>query len=273
MKYKLTSMCGIQNEARYVPEWIEFHLMQGFEHFFIYDNNSKDFLYERIEPYIREGLVTVIPVPHTLYNKAPGGWMLKDSLNRARHVSKWHMPGTSIDEYVFVRDGRKVSDLLDEFDAYGALSISWVLFNSSGQLAYDSRPVVERFTNTYPEGTLHVKSIVQPARTASYRDPHSFNFHAPFISVTENHEACPTAHPPRFSANRIVIHHYHMMSVEEWNVKMNKGRSDIAGYEGVRRAEAEIVWQYAHSHPVTVDLSAQKYLETLKERLNARYGK
>jgi hypothetical protein len=39
---RLTAIYWVKDEARYIPEWIEFHLMQGFEHFILYDNNSTD---------------------------------------------------------------------------------------------------------------------------------------------------------------------------------------------------------------------------------------
>ena len=44
----LTSIYWIKNEARYIPEYIEFHLLQGFDHFIFYDNESNDNLLEVI---------------------------------------------------------------------------------------------------------------------------------------------------------------------------------------------------------------------------------
>ncbi len=61
------SVCAIyKNEARYLAEWIEFHLLAGVEHFFLYDNNSTDDHRDVLAPYVRAGLVSVTdwpPVP------------------------------------------------------------------------------------------------------------------------------------------------------------------------------------------------------------------
>ena len=61
------SVCAIyKNEARYLAEWLEFHLLAGVEHFFLYDNNSTDDHREVLAPYLRAGVVTahgLAPVP------------------------------------------------------------------------------------------------------------------------------------------------------------------------------------------------------------------
>lgn len=37
------SICAvIKNEGPYLEEWIEFHRIQGVEHFYLYDNGSAD---------------------------------------------------------------------------------------------------------------------------------------------------------------------------------------------------------------------------------------
>ena len=38
----LTGIYWIKNEARYLPEYMEFHMLQGFDHFIFYDNGSTD---------------------------------------------------------------------------------------------------------------------------------------------------------------------------------------------------------------------------------------
>ena len=50
------SVCAIyKNEARYLAEWLEFHLLAGVEHFFLYNNNSTDDHREVLAPYLRAG--------------------------------------------------------------------------------------------------------------------------------------------------------------------------------------------------------------------------
>ena len=59
-KYNV-SICGIfKNEGKYLREWIEFHKIVGVEHFYLYNNNSEDNFREILEPYIEDGLVTLV---------------------------------------------------------------------------------------------------------------------------------------------------------------------------------------------------------------------
>src|SRR6187431_2863710 len=63
--YKYTvSLCGIfKNEAKFLDEWIQFHLVVGIDHFYLYNNNSDDNYYEILKPYIEKGFVDLIDWP------------------------------------------------------------------------------------------------------------------------------------------------------------------------------------------------------------------
>ncbi len=50
------SICSIfKNEAKYFEEWLEYHLMIGVDHFYLYNNFSEDNYYEILEKYIKSG--------------------------------------------------------------------------------------------------------------------------------------------------------------------------------------------------------------------------
>jgi len=59
----LTIMTMVKNQRRWLREWLEFYLMMGVEHFYIYDNESKDYPLEILQPYIDDGIVTYIQWP------------------------------------------------------------------------------------------------------------------------------------------------------------------------------------------------------------------
>ena len=44
-------------------EWIDFHLMVGFDHFYLYNNNSTDSPEEELAKYIQRGQVTMHDFP------------------------------------------------------------------------------------------------------------------------------------------------------------------------------------------------------------------
>src|SRR5690348_2224989 len=55
-KHKLSICSLFKNEAVHLKEWIEYHQMVGVDHFYLYDNGSKDRPRDVLTPYIRKGL-------------------------------------------------------------------------------------------------------------------------------------------------------------------------------------------------------------------------
>ena len=52
------AICAIaKDEGPYLKEWIEWHLKNGVEKFYIYDNGSKDDTTTVLKPYIEKGIV------------------------------------------------------------------------------------------------------------------------------------------------------------------------------------------------------------------------
>lgn len=62
-KYNLAIVAIIKNEGDYIEEWIRYHKLVGCEHFYIYNNDSTDNTVEILSPYVKQGLVTLIPCP------------------------------------------------------------------------------------------------------------------------------------------------------------------------------------------------------------------
>jgi hypothetical protein len=63
--HRLAVAALFRNEARYLEEWIEYHLMVGVEHFWLYDDSSTDDWRDVVAPYADAGLVDVVdwPIP------------------------------------------------------------------------------------------------------------------------------------------------------------------------------------------------------------------
>lgn len=64
IRYELTACLKFKDAAGFLPEWIEFHQMVGFEHFYLYNNNSTDDYRRALAPYCEEGSVTLYEWPH-----------------------------------------------------------------------------------------------------------------------------------------------------------------------------------------------------------------
>ena len=61
--YDLSIVAILKNEGPYLKEWLDYHLLAGVDHFYLYDNDSPDNQAEVAKPYVEAGLVTYIPFP------------------------------------------------------------------------------------------------------------------------------------------------------------------------------------------------------------------
>lgn len=58
----LHAMVVFKDQAVYLPEWIEYYLLQGVSHFYFYDNESKDNPKATMCTYTNQGLVFAVHV-------------------------------------------------------------------------------------------------------------------------------------------------------------------------------------------------------------------
>lgn len=270
----LTGIYWIKDEARYIPEYVEFHLLQGFDHFIFYDNNSKDNLLEVISPYIENGLVEIREYPNYVNNRH-NFWLMDFCNNEQKGKTKW-LHYHALDERLFCPDGRKVSDLLTEYEDYGGLAVAWIYLNSSG---HEKRPeglIIDNFVTALEDHEYHIKTIVNTEHvTHDIGCPHNFRYKNGKFTVDEKYNVVVDAFNPTFySYEKIKLHHYVTMSKEEFEIKMNKGLLDIQGLENVRRPSAESQWAAMHSNDklYTQNRDLQRYSKTVKENIKKRYS-
>eukprot|EP00026_Physarum_polycephalum_P011889 Phypoly_transcript_12137.p1 GENE.Phypoly_transcript_12137~~Phypoly_transcript_12137.p1 ORF type:complete len:309 (+),score=40.30 Phypoly_transcript_12137:214-1140(+) len=99
--HKLSICTMVNNEAAFLEEWLSYHLLINVDHFYIYDDESTDNTLQVLEPYIKQGFVTVIPwhkekktvdpslvsvePPYTLSQR----FAIADCLFNHQHESEW----------------------------------------------------------------------------------------------------------------------------------------------------------------------------------------
>lgn len=223
-RYNVSICLLIKDEGRYLPEWLEWHIGIGVEHFYIYDNGSTISVMEDIpEPY-RE-MVTVIDFPPPRSSTQKEAYF--DCLKRFREESEW-IAFLDTDEFLRVVDGRSIRELMLEYPIEDAVLIPWVIYNANGQIEDDGRPVRERFTQVatelFPQDEPMHKAIVRTRRVTH------MGAHSPIPTlcslsiVDENHESVKWI--MRLSGEKIVVDHYFTRSYAEWLKKMERGSCD-----------------------------------------------
>ena len=108
--YDLAVVSIMKNAAPYVEEWLNYHLLAGADHFYIYDNESEDNFKEILQPYIDAGLVTYI-----FY---PGNRQLMAAYNDAIDNFKFecrYMTFVDDDEFILPRENVSITEVEDFF--------------------------------------------------------------------------------------------------------------------------------------------------------------
>ena len=144
-KYKY-SICSIfKNEAPYIREWIEYHLLLGFEHFYLYQNNSTDNYLEVLKPYIEKGVVTLIEWP-----EHPGQLSsYKHWYATYRNETQW-VSFLDLDEFFCPNRATSVDEWMSPFKNYPVVMIYWQMFGTNGLIEHDSnKPVIEQYINSW----------------------------------------------------------------------------------------------------------------------------
>ena len=147
-KYKV-SICAIfKDEEEFLKEWLEFHLLVGIDHFYLYNNNSTDGYLDILKPYMDAGLVTLVDW------EAPHAQMAAyaDAIGRFAGETRW-MGFVDLDEFVVPAKEDKIYPVLEPFnEKAGAVAVYWKYFGSSGLDRRDpDKLVTEQFTSAYPK--------------------------------------------------------------------------------------------------------------------------
>lgn len=212
------AICAIaKNEECFIEEWVHYHLSIGFEHIYIYDNNSRVPISKILSGYVDSGLVTVIDFS-TENDQQRAAYM--DSLRRYGEQCRW-MAFIDIDEFIVQKSTDDIRNILDKYIEYGGLGIHWKMIGSCGHKCRPSGNVIENY-DTVISYDAHIKSIVQPSRVDRIFTPHNFGYKNGYFCVNE--DAIPVASHQSYHVSRTVwINHYYYKSLEDFKEKLSRG--------------------------------------------------
>ena len=235
--HDLAVVAILKNEGPYLKEWLDYHLLAGVEHFYLYDNESPDNQAAVAAPYVKAGIVDYIPLP----GKAMQFVAYNDALRfkfQARYMA--FLDG---DEFIFPKSAGSIADVVDEIlsgkqNAAG-VAINWQLYGSNGHETADySKGVLERFTHRAPKnfsarlpsnitgGNVHVKTLADPRKINFVAHPHFPVYFETCHSVNENGKSVQGYNNNPVTADKIALNHYYTKSHEEFTSKQTRGRSD-----------------------------------------------
>lgn len=94
-KYYLTVAACCKDEGNCILEWVEYYLLQGVEHFYLYNNNGTDNSEEILKPYIDKGIISWVNWPGQKQQVR----IYEDIVKKHKTESRW-MAVVNLDEFI-----------------------------------------------------------------------------------------------------------------------------------------------------------------------------
>lgn len=230
--HDLSVVAIIKNDAHYLEEWLNYHLVAGVDHFYLYDSNSSDNTREILKPYIETEIADLFSVAGDsmqipVYN---------DAQRRFKFATRY-MAFLDTNEFILPKGDKTIAEVADEIlstnPQAAALTANWQIFGSNNLEKADfEKGVLERFTRrapsnwfepltekTSPSGNIFVKTIANPRFIRAIANPHfAFYFDGKFAVNSAGGRVPYWGNEPILS-DKIVINRYFTKSKEEFQSK------------------------------------------------------
>jgi len=203
----LSILAIFKNESDIIKEWIDHHIWQGFEHFYLINYGSTDDYIDILNPYIEMGLITLYHLPEPYRQIAHYNTVY----NQIKNNTKW-LAVIDIDEY-FYGIKEPVIDFIKKIDSTTNINIiksNWYRFGSSNLIKQPSE-IRTSFTRRGSGPRLYDTSMKNIVKTSEFQG----------VRV---HKATPIIEEIELVDNiNIHLNHYQVMSLERFqNNKMIK---------------------------------------------------
>lgn len=262
--YYLTACCIAKDEARDLQEWIEFHRLVGIEHFYVYDNASRDRTREILDTYTAAGLVTKV-----LWPECPGQLSAYDHALRSFGGETFWLAIIDVDEFLFPSSGADLRNVLESYEEFPALAAFWLCFGASQHRRRPKGLLTEQFcwrpADDFPANGVF-KSILQPDRTiGGGGNAHQFRYVRGQIVDERRKPLSDVCFPIATPTHDVIrINHYFTKSAEEWWRKIRRGRPSTLD-PALRRT-----WDEFRSYNLSEvkDLAIQRFVPELRRALS-----
>ena len=227
-KFNLVFASNFKQENSYLQEWIEYHLIVGVDHFYLYDQDGSEEARELLAPYEKEQLVTRhqwthldgsrFDGPTRFYQVNKNHLAFTHCARTYREYAQWMMK-IDIDEFLYPPAGEDhLSTYLDTVDDGRVKGIHIPRFNY-GYNNHETQPsglVIESYTKREPDASDH-KDMANCGFLSNNRFCYSahwwhYKFYKPGIYLRES------------DVNGIRINHYYTKSFEEYMQRQNVSR-------------------------------------------------
>lgn len=256
-----------QNEAKWLPEWIEFHQLIGVSHFYMYNNLSKDNYLQILEPYIKSGVVELFDYPVASFSTLDQVVIYTNALELSKGQSKW-LAIIDIDEFVTPLVTDDLPSFLKLFpDNVGGIEINWQSFGTSNLWSLmPGELLIEKLYLKAPVNdplNMWFKSIVRPEVVVCSKSAHECSYLPGYRSIRVTPGDSQGIPLNEFAVQAIRINHYFWRTKEFfYTIKVPR----LARWNQNHFNPKTATEHFATSNKIE-DRSIQKYIPRLKARL------
>lgn len=153
-----------RREELYIKEWLDWYINMGFDHFFIADNNDKEYkpkLKDVIQEYIDKGIVDIYEFYNVKKSPTIQVDMYDNMYQKHRYEYDWFLC-VDIDEFLTLpKYNDNIKLFIDNIPKYiDLISFLWRYYDDNNLVYYDDRKVNERFTNPAKKQALIFKKTM-----------------------------------------------------------------------------------------------------------------
>jgi hypothetical protein len=152
---KISIISQIRDEAKYLKEWIEFHLLVGVDNFYITNHLSADNYLEVLQPYIDKGIVKITNLLIEVNNNGNSFKNEQDLLTHSIPIINKHIKESdsdwviylNADEFLYPTKEDNIKDVISKFNPkVGQIGVNWRLMGNSNYRLNDGELITEKLT-------------------------------------------------------------------------------------------------------------------------------
>ncbi len=210
-------LCAIaKDETRFLHEWVAYHRLIGFEHIFIYDNESAEPVSDSLADLHAEGFVDIFEIQ----GKAMQLVAYNHCLKHFGEQYEW-MAFFDLDEFLLLKEETDARAFLSAYEETAGLCLTMCNFGSSGHLSRPQGLVLENYREC-TDCHISVKCIVRPRFVKMPLSPHHFIYTQGRQAINPDKIPAFGGYAPR-STDKAQINHYSFRSQQDYEEKIGRG--------------------------------------------------
>lgn len=279
---KISIISQFRDEAKYLKEWIEFHLLVGVDDFYLTNHLSADNYLEVLQPYIDKGIVKITDL---LIDVNVGKNSFKNEqglVNHSMPIVNKHIKESdsdwviylNVDEFLYPTEEDNIKDVIKKFDLkVGQIGVNWRLMGNSNYRLKDNELITEKLTKCkFKNHTYKTELFDNQKHTKSLIKKESF-IHLPSVHygiIKQNYlHVDALGNPNNIESDKyrtkiqvldnLVINHYQFRDLEYTETKINMYK------EWGRKYDDEDLYKNTHNDEDNFEIF--KFLPKLKENM------